>query len=88
VSAKKAPFKSGDRVAIMPNGYSLVPGIILAAWQGNVGSWKGDVLTEDGVLENRSLHRDYVSKASSLTADTREGWGPAWERLEKESASA
>lgn len=86
MAEKKAPFKAGDRVAIMPDGYSLVPGVILAAWQGNAGAWKGDVQTESGVLENRSLHRDYVSKASGLTAGTRDGWGPVWERLEKESA--
>ncbi|MFJ6508683.1 hypothetical protein [Streptomyces sp. NPDC091879] len=83
MALKNAPYKAGDRIAIMPNGYSLVPGVILAAWQGNSGSWRGDVITEDGVLENRSLHRDYVTKASGLAAGTRDGWGQVWERLEK-----
>jgi hypothetical protein len=81
---KKAPYKVGDRVSIMYD-HSLAPGIIRSVTQGSSGSWRGDVLTEDGLLENRSLHRDYVSKASRLEPSTRDGWGPVWERLEKET---
>jgi hypothetical protein len=81
---KKAPYKVGDRVSIMYD-HSLAPGIIRSVTQGSSGSWRGDVLTEDGLLENRSLHRDYVSKASRLEPSTHDGWGPVWERLEKET---
>jgi hypothetical protein len=81
----KAPHKAGDRVAVMPNGYSLVPGIVLSAWQGDIGKWRGDIRTADGVLENRPLHPDFVVKASSLQETTRNAWSTSWERLEKDA---
>jgi hypothetical protein len=85
VAQNKAPYKVGDRVSILYN-HSLAPGIVRAVTQGSSGAWRGDVLTEDGLLENRSLHRDYVIKESGLLAGTRDGWGPVWERLEKEAS--
>jgi hypothetical protein len=83
VAQKRAPHKVGDRVAIMYD-HRLAPGIVLKVEQGSSGSWRGDVRTSDGVLENRSLHRDYVMKQSALEPSTREIWGPYWEGLEKE----
>jgi hypothetical protein len=82
MAKQRAPYRVGDRVSIMYN-HSLAPGIIRSVTQGSSGAWRGDVLTEDGLLENRSLHRDYVIKASGLLDGTRDGWGPVWERLEK-----
>jgi hypothetical protein len=82
---KKAPHKVGDRVSIMYD-HSLAPGIIRSVTQGSSGSWRGDVLTEDGLLENRSLHPDYVLKESGLEPSTRTSWASSWERLEKENA--
>jgi hypothetical protein len=83
---KRAPFAVGARIGIMPNGYSLVPGIVLTLEQNTVGSWYGNVRTSDGVLENRSFHPDYVLKESTLEASTREVWAPHWKRLEAEGA--
>jgi hypothetical protein len=85
VSAKKAPFKVGARIGIMPNGYSVVPGIVLFLEQGASGNWRGDVRTADGVLVNRSFHPDYVLKESALEPQTKADWAEIWERLEKTS---
>jgi hypothetical protein len=81
VAQKRAPFKAGDRISIMYD-HSLAPGIVLKVEQGSSGSWRGDVRTADGVLENRSLHSDYVMKESRLEPGTRTAWASAWERLE------
>jgi hypothetical protein len=82
--ASKPPYKAGARVAIMPNGSSLVPGIVLAVWQGDAGRWIGDVRTADGLLENRSMHPDFIIPASALQQITRDSWAPTWERLAKD----
>jgi hypothetical protein len=86
MALKNAPYKAGSRVGFMPDGYSLVPAIILTAWQGDVGHWKGDVLTEAGLLENRPLHQDYVIKERDLLETTRAAWHAVWESLEKVGA--
>lgn len=80
----KAPFTAGARVAVMPNGSSLVAGVVQAVWQGDAGRWIGDVRTADGLLENRSLHPDFVIPASALQQITRDAWAPIWERLAAE----
>jgi hypothetical protein len=81
--ANKSPHKVGDRIAIMPNGHSLVPGIILTLTQAPTGNWRGDVRTADGVLENCLLHSDFVLKESAMQEVSLTAWGPIWERLEK-----
>jgi hypothetical protein len=69
----------------MPNGSSLVPGIVIKVERTNSG-WRGDVNTTDGALVNRSLHPDFIIPASALQQITRDAWAPTWERLAKDVA--
>jgi hypothetical protein len=86
MAAKEAPFRVGARIGIMPNGYSLVPGIVLTVARTNSGNWRGDIRTADGVLANLSLHPDYAIEESRLRPGTRESWAPHWEALEQQGA--
>lgn len=78
----RAPFKVGDRVAVMKDGYSLVLAIVLTVEQTASSTWRGDVKTQSGVLPFRRLGTDNVLKASQMEPDSRERFTPVWQTLE------
>jgi hypothetical protein len=85
VAQKKVPFKVGDRIGYMPDGYSLVAGIVASVEQSRSGAWRGDILTAThGLLANRTLNSDFTIKASGLQETTRLAWAGTWDELEKE----
>jgi hypothetical protein len=85
MSQQSAPFKVGDRIAYMPDGYSLVPAVVASVEQSRSGAWRGDILTAaHGLLANRSLNSDFAVKASALQERTQQRWAPEWAELEKE----
>lgn len=82
----KPPVKAGARIAYMTDGYSLEPAIVVSIERTHSGNWRGDIRTQDGVLENRSLHQDYFIRQQNLQEVNRLAWADIWDALAKEPA--
>jgi hypothetical protein len=85
---EKAPLPVGARIAYMPDGYSLVPAVVVSIERTNSGNWRGDIRTQAGLLVNRSLHRDYYIRQQHLQPVNQTAWADIWDRLQQEAASA
>ncbi|RZU36024.1 hypothetical protein EV284_3507 [Streptomyces sp. BK022] len=81
---QKAPLPVGARIAYMPDGYSLVPAVVVAIERTNSGSWRGDIRTQDGLLENRSLNPEYFIRQQHLQQVNRTAWANIWDELAAE----
>ncbi|MFE9525148.1 hypothetical protein [Streptomyces sp. NPDC006631] len=85
MALKKAPLPVGARIAYMPDGASLVPALVVSVERTNSGNWRGDILTQDGLLANRSLHPDYYIRQQHLQPVNQTAWSGIWDELAKKA---